>query len=208
MIGDFPEHGESYKIMGRVNLYYEENADAIDNFLEGINYNNEDQDSYTYLSDAYVKNGEAVEARPALEKGLKTVKNKLPLMIELIKLAEHDGNYKNSYLYVSQLKLDENFKAQAFIYQGILNLAEGKSKDAIKSFESANQAGGNKNLVVSELSKISVAEDNDDMRYNYAIALNNSGASELAAQELEKIVNSGRISENISKARELLSSLR
>ncbi len=208
MIADFPERGEPYRIMGRVNLYSGDNADAIGNFLQCLSYDNEDQNSHIYLSDAYVKNGEADKARPALEKGLKTVKNKLPLMIELIRLAEHDGNYKSSYLYASQLKLDENLKAQAFIYQGILNLAEGKSEEAIKSFESANKAGGNKNLIVSELAKINVAEDNDDMRYNYAIALNNSGASELAAQELEKIVNSGRISENISKARELLSSLR
>ncbi|MBT5185188.1 MAG: tetratricopeptide repeat protein, partial [Kordiimonadaceae bacterium] len=154
MIRDFPDYGLPYKIMGEVSLREGAYTEAIENFERSIVQLSSDEKNYLSLSKAYVANEEAQKSRPMLEQAIVKVKNKRPIITALIELAEYDGNYSNSYHYIDQLKLNENEKAQAFIFQGELNLKQNNLEEAIKSFASANKAGGNKNTVIAGLEKI------------------------------------------------------
>ncbi len=231
MIKDFPDHWLSYKAMGRINIADGDYGAAVINFESALQKNQSDQQTIVYLSDAYGQNNQAILARETLHKALFFVKNRTPIFKRLINLALSDGDFKDSYRFVEQLKLDENTKAMAFFYQGELNIAQNKTDDAIKSFESVLKAGGNKSEATAKLILAYGAADKGEQSIEIAKAwlLNNANDTSVrfslaqiymqseefdqARTQLREIINvksnnrATRHQINIAKARELLSSL-
>lgn len=151
MVQIFPNDGLSYKALAMVNIANQDALLAQESLTRSLELNNQDLEIYLALSKIYSSDGEFLKAKTILETGLVNVKDRLPLMMELIELAKLDGNLTDGYLVVNQLKLDESTKANAFIHQGDLNLLENKPDDAILSYESARKAGANGEIVAVKL---------------------------------------------------------
>ena len=160
MVQTFPDHAASYKALGRVNMQMGEIIVARDNFERSLELDNRNADVYIMLSKVYMENNENEKSRPLLQSGLIHVKDILSLQKELIALAPYDNDFVNSYHFIDQLKLDEKTKADAFLYQGELNLLEQRGSDALLSFESAAKAGAGEDLVVAGLERATLMVEN------------------------------------------------
>ena len=151
MVEIFPDHALPYKVLGKVNLLSGNMMAACDNFKQSLLLNNSDGDVYLMLAEAYEGNDERSKSRPLLKKGLHQVSNILPLQQKLVELARFDGNFSDSYRFVDQLKLSEDTKAMAFLYQGELNLLQNNGAGAALSYKSAAKAGANPDKVLNGL---------------------------------------------------------
>ncbi len=147
MLDAFPDHAAPYKALGKIALLEEDYETASVNFQKAIAFDNTDSEVYVMLSQSLSHENKYEESRSTLQSGLYVVKNKLPLQLALIELAKQDGNFKNSHLYVDQLKLDEKTKASALLFEADLYLQQQRAEDAILSFEGAGKAGANPDLV-------------------------------------------------------------
>ena len=147
MVEDFPDHANSYKALGKVNILQGNMLIARDNLQQSLALNNANVDVYIMLSKAYIGTGERLKVRQLLKNGLSHVKDIFSLQIALINLAKTDGDYVNSHHYVDQLKLNESTRANAFLYAGKLYMQQQRTEDAILSFENARKAGASMSKV-------------------------------------------------------------
>ena len=151
MVERFPDHALPYKVLGKVNLLSGDMMAACDNLQQSLLLNDSDDDVYLMLAAAFEGNNERIKSRPLLKRGLHKVSNILPLQQKLVELAGLDGNFTDSYRFVDQLKLSEDTKAMAFLYQGELNLLQNNGEGAALSFKSAAKAGANAVKVLNGL---------------------------------------------------------
>ncbi len=147
MLNAFPEHAAPYKALGKIELQNGNYAGASEHLERAVELEPRDADTYVLLTQALSQNNQIERTREILKAGLYHVKNKLPLQLALIELAKVDGNFRNSHLYVDQLKLDERTKARALLFEAELFLLQQKGADAIASFEGAAKAGASLQLV-------------------------------------------------------------
>ena len=151
MIEMFPEHAVSYQSMGNVELKQGNLDEAKTAFETSLELDNTIGETYVLLSQVYKDFGMLERARPLLHDGLIFVKETKPLQICLIELAEHDLNFADSQLYVDQLKLDENTKADAFVYEGELMLLQNRGEDAVNALNRAIRAGASEKELIELL---------------------------------------------------------
>lgn len=135
-------------------------SEACENLEQSLEVDGRDADVYIMLSKAYMENDEKEKSRPLLQSGLVHVKDTLSLQKELISLAPFDDDFANSYHFIDQLKLDERTKADAYLYQGELNLLEQRGSDAVISFESAAKAGARSDLILAGLDRATLMVEN------------------------------------------------
>ncbi|MCC3860143.1 tetratricopeptide repeat protein [Pseudemcibacter aquimaris] len=145
----FPDHYLSHKMAGK-SLLLGGNAEQSLTFLEqSIAKNASDQETFLLLARAYMQTSEMHKVRPLLVSGLETVKDRLPLVLELVELTKTDRNFQSGYHYIDQLKLDETTIAVAYLYQGELNLLENRVDDAMNAFNKAKDAGATEEQIAS-----------------------------------------------------------
>lgn len=153
MLNAFSDHSVPHKALGKIEFTEEKFAAARVHLQKAIELDNADDETYVMLSRALSEDNQYGAARETLQSGLYYVRDKLPLQLALINLAKRDGNYKNSHLYVNQLKLDERTKARALLFEADLYLMQQQEEDAIASFEGAARAGANQEFVAGGIAK-------------------------------------------------------
>jgi putative PEP-CTERM system TPR-repeat lipoprotein len=153
MADTFPDQAAPYKALGKVSLLEEEYETARLHLQKAIALDHTDSEIYVMLAQLLSQENKYEDSRSILQSGLYEAKNKLPLQLALIELAKQDGNFKNSHLYVDQLKLDEKTKASALLFEADLYLQQQRAEDAILSFEGAGKAGANPDLVADGIAR-------------------------------------------------------